>query len=115
MTRHAAFVGGLLLSLATVVGCGGSSATPASKPPVTQSDEAKKISDALAKLSPEDRKLAEEQKFCPESGELLGSMDTPIKVNLKNGKTVFVCCDGCVKDAEKDADATLKKVADLKA
>jgi hypothetical protein len=104
-----------------LVGCGGSSAVPSTPPQKPtrdakpKDDESKKVADALAKLPPEDRKLAEEQKFCPESGHLLGSMDTPIKVNLKNGKTVFVCCDGCVADAEKDPEGILKKIADLKA
>jgi hypothetical protein len=105
---------GLLFSF--VLGCGGSSSAPAPKPAeAAKGDESKKIADALAKLSPEDRKLAEEQKYCPESGHLLGSMDTPIKVDLKNGKSIFVCCDGCVKAAEKDPEGTLKKLADLKA
>src|SRR6478672_12817730 len=101
------------------VGCGGSSTAPAPAKPSgdvqPKEDGSKKIADALAKLSPEDRKLAEEQKYCPESGNLLGSMDTPIKVDLKNGKSVFVCCDGCVADAKKDPEGTLKKLADLKA
>jgi hypothetical protein len=125
MTIRIGFAGALTAGVIAIAGCGGSSTaptTPVSGPrlapaavPAVMDDESKKIGEGLAKLSQEDRKLAEEQKFCPESGDLLGSMGAPIKVALKNGKTVFVCCDGCVKEAEKDPEATLKKIVDLKA
>jgi Cu(I)/Ag(I) efflux system membrane fusion protein len=121
MSKRNWLAGGVIVAALIVAGCGGSSTAPTT-PPAKPSgdvkpkdDESKKIADAFAKLSPEDRKLAEEQKYCPESGHLLGSMDTPIKVELKNGKSVFVCCDGCVADAKKDPEVTLKKLADLKA
>lgn len=75
----------------------------------------KKITDSLAKLSPEDRKLAAAQRFCPmmEYGRL-GAMGTPIKLILE-GKPVFVCCKGCVSDANEDAKATLAKAQKLTA
>ena len=76
------------------------------------SDEAE-IKAALAKLSPTDRKLAEAQKWCAESDERLGSMGAPIKVTIK-GEPVFLCCGGCKKDAERNPDKTLAKVAELK-
>ena len=41
-------------------------------------------------------------------------MGVPIKVLVKN-QPVFVCCNGCTKQAAKEADTTLKKVADLRA
>jgi Cu(I)/Ag(I) efflux system membrane fusion protein len=127
MSKRNWLAGGVLVAAFVAAGCGGSSSAPTTPPAKPtgdvkpngdakpKDDESKKIADALAKLSPEDRKLAEEQKYCPESGNLLGSMDTPIKVDLKNGKSVFVCCDGCVEDAKKDPEGTLKKLADLKA
>jgi uncharacterized protein (TIGR03000 family) len=69
----------------------------------------------LAKLSPADRKLAEEQRFCVIQDEnRLGAMGAPVKLTL-NGQAVFVCCKGCVEKAEKDADQTLAKVKELKA
>jgi hypothetical protein len=69
----------------------------------------------LAKLSPEDRKLAEEQKWCAiENESLLGAMGTPIKIMIKD-QPVFLCCKGCVKSAKKDPDKTLEKVKELKA
>ena len=69
---------------------------------------------SLAKLSDEDRKLANEQKSCPITGEPLGSMGVPIKLTLKD-QTVFLCCASCKKEAEADADKTLKVVEDAKA
>ena len=54
----------------------------------------------LAKLSPEDRALVEKQKTCPVTGDLLGEMAVPIKLEI-DGKTVFICCAGCEEDARK--------------
>ncbi len=60
-----------------------------------QSDgEGNEIEVALAKLSPEDQELAEQQEICPVSGKPLGSMGTPIKVTVED-RDVLVCCDGC--------------------
>lgn len=59
---------------------------------------------ALAKLTEEDRALAEEQRICPVTEALLGSMGVPPKVDV-NGRTVFICCEGCrgplLEDSEK--------------
>ena len=74
-----------------------------------------KVKSALAKLTPEDRALAEEQKYCASEPEnLLGSMGAPVKVMVKD-QPVFVCCKGCKDDVLKDPDKTLKQVAELKA
>lgn len=73
------------------------------------------VAAAMAKLSPEDRKEAEAQKFCAVMGDnLLGSMGTPLKLDVK-GEPVFVCCAGCKSKALKDPDATLATVAKMKA
>ena len=98
---------------------GGSSGgvSPPSKTvrPSTPEDTDAKIDLALKKLSPEDRKLAASQKFCPVLADSrLGSMGVPVKV-MVNNQPVFVCCSGCTKQAAEGADATLKKVADLRA
>lgn len=69
---------------------------------------------SLAKLSPEDRTLAEAQGYCAVSEEPLGSMGTPIKLIIKD-EPVFVCCKGCDKKAKSDPDKTLAKVTELKA
>jgi hypothetical protein len=68
----------------------------------------------LAKLSPEDRKLAEEQKVCAvKSDNRLGSMDVPVKVMVKD-QPVFLCCGNCKKSALADPDKTLARVEELK-
>jgi Cu(I)/Ag(I) efflux system membrane fusion protein len=49
---------------------------------------------ALAELSEEDRRLAENQRICPVTEMALGSMGRPIKIDV-NGMPVFICCEGC--------------------
>jgi hypothetical protein len=91
-------------------------ATPAGTTTTTgsvDSDEAE-IKANLAKLSPEDRALAEKQKYCVEQkDELLGSMGVPIKLTIK-GEAVFICCGGCKKNALKDEDKTLQTARELR-
>jgi hypothetical protein len=73
-----------------------------------------KVKANLAKLSQEDRQLAEEQKWCAiEDDHLLGSMGKPYKVMVK-GQPVFLCCKGCEKEAKAEPDKTLAKVKELK-
>lgn len=64
-------------------------------------EEQAEIKEALAKLSPEDRALAEKQKTCPVTDEPLGSMGTPIKVTVE-GREAFVCCEGCVEELKNN-------------
>ncbi len=83
--------------------------------PSTPLDPDAKIEESLAKLSPEDRKLAEAQRFCavlPRSR--LGSMGPPIKLSVA-GETVFVCCPSCQEKALADPQKTLAAVEKLKA
>jgi uncharacterized protein (TIGR03000 family) len=83
--------------------------TPAGK------ELAAKIAANLAKLSPEDRKLAEAQKLCVvQDSNPLGVMGTPYKVMIK-GQPVFLCCSGCEEKAMENPDKTLAKAAELKA
>lgn len=72
-------------------------------------DEQAEIAEALAALSEEDRAAAEKQKICPVGGGALGSMDTPVKVDL-NGKTVFICCEGCEDVLKADPEKYLAKL-----
>jgi hypothetical protein len=77
-------------------------------------DDEAKIAAALEKLSPEDRKLAEEQKYCAVmTDHRLGSMGPPVKVTL-NDQFVFVCCKTCQKKAEKDPEKVLARAKELK-
>ncbi len=67
----------------------------------------------IAKLSDEDRPLAEAQGYCVVTSEPLGSMGPPLKL-VVNEQPVFVCCKGCEKKAQSNPDKTLAKVAELK-
>ncbi len=49
---------------------------------------------ALSDLSHMDRQLAEAQRICPVTRIQLGSMGTPLKVDV-DGLPVFICCQGC--------------------
>ncbi|HID78710.1 MAG TPA: YHS domain-containing protein [Planctomycetaceae bacterium] len=64
---------------------------------------------AMAELPDEDRALAEKQKICPVSGEALGSMGTPFKI-VHEGKTVFLCCEGCKDKFLQDPESYLAKL-----
>jgi hypothetical protein len=78
-------------------------------------EELKTVQTNRAKLSAEDRKLVEEQQYCAVQSKdrLGGDMGAPVKVMVK-GQPVFLCCEGCKEDAEKNPEKTLEKVAELK-
>jgi len=40
---------------------------------------------------------------------LLGSMDKPYKMTVK-GRVIFLCCENCKDEVDKDPDGILKKV-----
>ena len=84
----------------------------ATTPSATASGE---VAAERAKLSAEDRALVEAQEWCAvSSDERLGAMGPPLKLDVR-GRPVFVCCKGCQRKALADPDATLAKVAELKA
>ena len=86
---------------------------PAVPKPAKKSPDAR-IKAALAKLSPEERKLAEAQRLCPVlEDSRLGSMGVPVKLTI-DGETVFVCCAGCKEEAQANAKETLRKIKNLK-
>ena len=69
-----------------------------------------KIRNNLGKLSPEERKQAEAQRFCAViEGARLGSRGVPTKVMVK-GQPAWVCCGGCEDDAVAHPDQTLAKL-----
>ena len=95
-------------------GCNDAKSPPATAGGSTGSISVAKSKTDPGKLTKEDEALVKAQKVCPISGdELGGAMGPPVKVMLK-GQPVFLCCKGCVKDAEKDPEGTLKKVAEFK-
>lgn len=70
------------------------SESPQSRSTGKESEKAKEIVQALARLLPADRALARKQRICAVGGEPLGSMGTPVKVDV-NGRPVFICCEAC--------------------
>ncbi len=68
-----------------------------------------KMAAELAKLSPEDAASAEKQHICPVSGEMLGTMGAPIKLDVK-GQQVWICCEGCRKELLENPDEYLAKL-----
>jgi hypothetical protein len=87
-----------------------SATTPASASSVV---DVEMVRASLAKLSFDDRKLAEAQKFCAVlEGSRLGVMGAPVKVMVQ-GHSVFVCCDSCRERALANPDATLARVRQL--
>jgi hypothetical protein len=54
------------------------------------------------------------QTTCPVMGEALGKNPIAVKYSGKNkayaGKSVKVCCQGCVEGVKKDQDKIFKKV-----
>ena len=107
----------LLLAMIVVAGCTNSKDKPQADAPPGQAKVAKTddVAAERAKLSPADRALVEAQEWCVIStDERLGSMGTPLKLDIK-GQPVFVCCKGCRKKAEADPDKTLAKAEELKA
>jgi len=125
MLRLTTYSVGLLFLTFLIVGCQ-TQVPPTAKNTTNQSQQdkadeksdaanEKEISETLAKLSSEDRKLAEEQKFCAVMNhERLGGMGVPIKLEVK-GVPIFVCCSGCKKKALNKPEETLANVAAMKA
>lgn len=111
----------VLLPVALIlIGCGKSAAPSASSKntPQTNQDHADstsqsgqnpEITAALAELNVEDQALATKQKSCPVSGELLGSMGAPLKIDVK-GQPVFICCEGCKEKLLASPDEYLAKI-----
>jgi uncharacterized protein (TIGR02231 family) len=75
--------------------------------------ELARIEAEMAKLSPEDQKLARAQVFCAiDQDSRLGSIGPIQKLMLKN-QPVFLCCKGCAAEALAHPDDTLLKVQNL--
>ena len=113
-----------ILSVASVAalalfltGCGSAqNSTPTAAPQAQHADHNEKEEQKanIAKLSDEDRPLAEAQGYCAVTSEPLGSMGPPLKL-IVNEQPVWICCKGCEKKAKSNPDKTLAKVEELKA
>jgi Cu(I)/Ag(I) efflux system membrane fusion protein len=55
-----------------------------------------KIATALEGFTPEDRATVEQQRICPVTQMLLGSMGPPLKVDVM-GLPIFICCTAAEK------------------
>jgi peroxiredoxin len=98
------------------------SSAPTPEPAVAKTDQPQpeqhadedEVKASLAKLSPEDRTLAEAQRFCVvNNDERLGSMGQPVKIMIED-QPVFLCCKGCTKKALKNPEQTLAKAKELR-
>lgn len=67
------------------------------------------IDRTLAKLDPEDQKLAQAQRICPVMEKPLGTMGKPIKVDVQ-GRPVFICCEGCREELLAEPEKSLAKL-----
>jgi YHS domain-containing protein len=75
-----------------------------------QATDMEKMTQSLANFSAEDRESAMKQHVCPVSGEMLGTMGAPQKIDV-NGKDVWICCDGCKDKLLADPEKYLAKLA----
>jgi hypothetical protein len=64
---------------------------------------------APASLSAQDQLIVDRQKLCPVTGQPLGSMGAPVPVVVE-GRTVFVCCEGCAEPLKKNPGKYLAKL-----
>jgi Cu(I)/Ag(I) efflux system membrane fusion protein len=91
----------------------GERAPPRANPGKDRDDA--RVKAELARLSPEDRRLAEQQGECAvREGSRLGLMGVPVKIMLR-GLPVFLCCEGCVEEAQAHPEQALARVEMLKA
>lgn len=113
---------GLLNALLFLGGCETQEAAPdaqnasdgqPSHPELTDEEKAE-IANTFAKLSPDDRALAEKQVICPVAGGPLGKMGVPPKVMVPTAdggeRPVFICCEGCREELLAEPEKYLAKL-----
>jgi hypothetical protein len=124
MSRSFSLLVGCLLIAVAIAGCSGSAETSATDSAKSEpashadhdhgatakdGDHAAEIAAEMGKLSPQDRELAMKQAVCAVTGEPLGSMGAPIKIDVK-GQSVFICCESCRDPLLADPDKHLAKL-----
>ena len=72
-------------------------------------EELAAIETAFAPLTGVDRQRAVSQSICPVTEMRLGSMGTPIKVDVK-GEPVFICCEACRDPLLAEPDRHLNRL-----
>ena len=77
-------------------------------------EEQAEIEKSFASLTPDDRRLAEEQVICPVAEVHLGTlgMGTPIRVDV-NGTPVMICCEGCRKSLLQNPEKNFQILKDF--
>jgi hypothetical protein len=100
------------IPLLIVVSMAGCQDKPTASGPAVDPDAEVKAN--LARLDPEDQRVAERQKYCPVMPQIrLGEMGPPFKVVLK-GETFFVCCKTCVRQAPKEPETILAQLKEIR-
>lgn len=112
-----------LMAVLGLTGCGDkkpekpkddkSKATTSVEPKSEEEEKAEKIAAAIAKLPEAERAAATAQKTCPVADEALGSMGPPYKVTVE-GRDVYLCCEGCKEELEKDPKKYFAKMDEKK-
>ena len=90
----------------------GPSKTDTAKPSGASAKLSAKELDGIKELPQAEQDAAIAQAVCPVSTHNLGSMDKPLKVTAE-GRTFYICCDGCEEDVKtkgKDVVAKLDKL-----
>jgi uncharacterized protein (TIGR02231 family) len=83
--------------------------------PLLTAEEVAKVKASLARLSPEDRQLAEAQVYCAiDQDSPLGINGPPLKLVIKD-QPVFFCCKGCQAEARAHPEEALAMLAKLRA
>ncbi|MFO0915904.1 MAG: efflux RND transporter periplasmic adaptor subunit [Pirellulales bacterium] len=108
--EHVATRGNFLIDSQMQLASNPSLIDPTKAGPMMDESQSVEMIVALGKLPPEDRELAEQQGVCPVAEFRLGSMGTPMKVDVK-GRPVFICCDGCRESLLAEPDKYLAKLA----
>ena len=65
--------------------------------------------EGVAKLPVAEQIEALKQRTCPVTKQLLGSMGKPIRVSV-SGRSLFVCCDGCVDSVKENPAKYLNSI-----
>lgn len=103
----------LLLTLVpTFFGCSPNGQTGEPTPTPTPTVEQSSVSEMgdIALLENEaDRAAAIRQGICAVSGEPLGSMGKPIKLDVQ-GREVFICCSGCEDSLRENPQKYFEKL-----
>lgn len=111
MTITAALLAVIALSAAAFSGCATEEVAEPSQPAETavQTDVPPEVAAELAKLPEADRRLAAQQRICPVTEELLGSMGVPKKIVVE-GREIFICCASCEDELRSKPEEYFSKI-----